>query len=107
MEIVFHAHHAVISARLQTRAEAALTKVSDRFPGAQSAVVRFHQDGAPAADARRVEIVFHASRSRRFVAEGHGRTYGPALTAALKRLETQLSQNKRSAKDRAHRAARA
>jgi ribosome-associated translation inhibitor RaiA len=107
LEIVFHAHHAVISERLQSRAEAALVKVSDRFPGAQSAVVRFHQDGAPAIGARRVEIVFHASRSRRFVAAGHARTYGPALTAALKRLETQLSQKKRSAKDRAHRAARA
>ena len=103
MEINFHAHHAVISERLRTRATQAMGKYSERFPFTLEATVRFEQDGP----SRRVEIVVSGRQSRQWVAEGSGRTYGPALTAALKHLETQLSHGKRTMKDRAQPARRA
>ena len=102
MEIVFQAHNAVISDRMHNRAAAALEHLGTRFR-AVDAVVRFERDGPSC----RVEIVLHKQRSRRFVAEGRGRTYGPALTLALKHLETQLAHAKRVAKDRARLAGRA
>ncbi len=103
MDINFHAHNAVISDRLRARASSALDKYSERFPLAVDATVRFAQDGPT----RRVEIVVHGRQSRRWVAEGSGRTYGPALTAALGHLETQLAHGKRTVKDRAQPARRA
>ena len=103
MHINFHAHHAVISERLRTRASRAIDRYSERFPETVDATVRFAQDGPK----RRVEIVVQGHRRRRWVAEGSGHTYGPALTAALKHLETQLTHGKRTAKDRALPARRA
>ena len=103
MEIVFHAHNAVISDRLHARAAAALDRMAARFPGAVDSVVRFERDGASC----RVEIVLHKRRNKRLVAEGRGRTYGPALSLALKHLETQLAHDKRVAKERARLAGRA
>ena len=103
MDINFHAHHAVISERLRTRASRAIDRYSERFPFAVGATVLFEQDGPH----RRVEIVVYGRQSRRWVAEGAGRTYGPALTAALAHLETQLAHGKRTVKDRAQLARRA
>lgn len=103
MNIVFQSHHAVISDYMRARTERAIEKLSTRHPMTLDATVRFEQDGP----GRRVEIVVHGRGGRRWVAEGHGRTYGPALTLAIKHLETQLSHGKRVAKDRAHLARRA
>ena len=102
MDINFHAHHAVISERLRTRAARALDTYAQRFPETVNAIVRFAQDGPK----RRVEIVVQGRQGRRWVAEGSWHTYGPALTAALKRLESQLARGKRTPKDRAQSARR-
>jgi ribosome-associated translation inhibitor RaiA len=90
MDIVFHAHRAVISERLRARAERAVTKLARRVGRAIDAVVRFERDGPT----RRVKIELHASRHRRLVAEGRGRYYGPALTEALAALEKQVPKKK-------------
>jgi ribosome-associated translation inhibitor RaiA len=90
MEIIFHAHHAVISPRLQQRAEASLRRLVVRLGRAVDAVVRIEQDGP----SRRVELVLHAPRGRRLVARGEGRFFGPALTMALGRLSAQIARSR-------------
>lgn len=104
MEIIFHAHHAVISPRLQQRAEASLKRLVVRLGRAVDAIVRIEQDGP----SRRVELVLHAPRGRRLVARGEGRFFGPALTIALGKLAAQVARNRtaRSATTR-HRPSRA
>lgn len=97
MDLNFHAHNAVISDRLRTRASRAMDRYAERYPFTLDATIRFEQDGP----SRRVEIVVHGRQGKRWVAEGSARTYGPALTAALKHLETQLAHGKRTVKDRA------
>jgi hypothetical protein len=61
---------------------------------AVDAIVRFEQDGPM----RRVEIVLHAPRQRDVIALGQGRYYGPALTAAMERLSTQVRKMRRAHK---------
>ena len=90
MEIIFHAHHAEISPRLQQRAESSLRRLVMRLGHAVDAIVRIEQDGP----ARRVELVLHAARGRRLVARGEGRFFGPALTVALGRLSAQVARSK-------------
>ena len=90
MEIIFHAHHAEISPRLQQRAEASLRRLVARLGRAVDAIVRIEQDGP----ARRVELVLHAPRGRRLVARGEARFFGPALTMALGRLNAQVTRSK-------------
>jgi len=90
MEIIFHAHHAVISPRLQQRAEASLRRLVARLGRAVDAVVRIEQDGP----SRRVELVLHAPRGRRLVARGEGRFFGPALTMALGKLNAQVARSR-------------
>ena len=104
MEIIFHAHHAVISPRLQQRAEASLRRLVVRLGRAVDAIVRIEQDGPT----RRVELVLHAPRGRRLVARGEGRFFGPALTMALGKLSAQVTRSRtaRSATTR-HRPSRA
>lgn len=103
MEIVFHAHRAVISDRLRARAESAMSKLAERYAHTVDATIRFEQDGP----IRTVEVVMRGHKSRRWVAKGSARTYGPALTSALRQLQQQLIHDKRVAKDRAHLARRA
>jgi ribosome-associated translation inhibitor RaiA len=90
MEIIFHAHHADISPRLQQRADASLRKIVSRLGRAVDAIVRVEEDGPT----RRVELVLHAPRGRRLVARGEGRYFGPALTVALGKLGAQVSRAK-------------
>jgi ribosome-associated translation inhibitor RaiA len=90
VDIIFHAHRAVIAERLRARAERAVDKLARRMGGVIDAVVRFEHDGP----VRRVEIVVRASRHRRLVAEGLGRFYGPALTEALERIARQVPRGK-------------
>jgi len=91
MDIVFHTHHAPASERMQRRAEQALRKLGRRVPRSVDAVVRFEQDGPT----RRVELVLHTARGRRYVARSESRYFGTALTEALRRLERQLDSVKR------------
>jgi ribosome-associated translation inhibitor RaiA len=66
-----------------------------------SAVVRFEEDGR----IRRVEVEVQG-RGRMLVAEGTGRYFGPALSAALAHLATQLRRARRPAAQRARLATR-
>ncbi|MBX6331292.1 MAG: HPF/RaiA family ribosome-associated protein [Gemmatimonadaceae bacterium] len=96
MEIIFHAHHAVVPEALRQRAERAVRKLARRFSRIVDAIVRFEADGP----VRRVEIVLRAPRSRRFVALGVDRAYGPALAVAAARMEAQVTRVKRTPKSR-------
>ena len=91
MDIVFHTHHAPASDRMRRRAESAMRKIAKRVPRSVDAVVRFEQDGPT----RRVELVLHTARGRRYVARSESRYFGTALTDALRRLERQLDSVKR------------
>ena len=101
MDVIFHAHNAVISDRLRSRAELIIHKLEPRTSRAVRAVVRFEQDGPT----RRVEIVMHASRRRPLISNGYARTYGPALAEAIENLQAQLARSKRTPKTRARGAA--
>ena len=96
MDVIFHAHNAVISERLRARAETVIHKLETRSARAVRAVVRFEQDGPT----RRVEIVMHSSRRRPLISNGYARTYGPALSEAIHNLQAQLARSKRARKAR-------
>ena len=94
MDIIFHAHHADISPRLQQRADASIRKIVARLGGGRAvdAVVRVEEDGPT----RRVELVLRAPRGRRLVARGEARHFGPALTVALGKLGAQVNRARSS-----------
>ena len=100
MEINWQAHHAVISPRLKSRAEASVDRMARRLGGAVGATVRFEREGTRC----RVELLLRARR-RVLVAEGEGRYYGPALAMATSHLERQVTSLRRTAKERVARAA--
>ena len=102
MEIVLSARHTTISDRLRDRATRAVQKAAERLGRAVDARIIFEQDGPT----RRVEIVMHAPRQRRLVAEGRAKFFGPALAGAIARLQAQLPK-KVPARTRARRVARA
>ena len=103
VEIIFHAHKAVISSNMHARAERVVRKLAARLKRPVDAIVRFEQDGPT----RRVEILLHAPGKRSLVAEGSSRYFGPALTGAATRIEAQLRHLKRTPKARARAVARA
>ena len=88
MEIVFHAHHAVISDELRARAERAVHKAAARLRRTVDATVRFEEDGPT----RRVEIVLHAPRKAPLVAVGEDRLLARALSSAASRLQAQVGR---------------
>ena len=102
MEIIFHAHHAVISDRMRLRAERAVRKIARKLARAVDAIVRFERDGPTC----RVEVVLHASGRRDLIAEGRARYYGPALAEAVSKLDAQVMSSKRTPKARARALAR-
>ena len=102
MDIIFHAHHAVISDRMQRRAERAVRRTARKLGRTVDAIVRFERDGPTS----RVEILLHAPGRRDLVAEGHARYYGPALAEAVGRLEAQAVSRKRTPKARGRAMAR-
>jgi len=91
MQIIFHSHHASVSERMRLRAERGVRKLAARLGGAVDAVIRFEDDGPT----RRVEIVMHASRHRRLIAEGQARFLGPALAQAVDGLRDQVDRARR------------
>lgn len=99
MEVVYHAHNAVISDRMKERAARGLSKLTQRLDRAVDATVRFHQDGPT----RRVEIRLNAPGQRDLVAEGAAPYYGPALKIALAHLESQVGRVKRKPKEQGRR----
>jgi ribosome-associated translation inhibitor RaiA len=102
MDIVYHAHRATITPGMRLRTERGLRRLEHRLGRPIDGTVRFEEDGPD----RRVEIVLHIPRSRRFVADAEGRFFGPALATALARLDAQLRHFKRTKKARARRLAR-
>jgi hypothetical protein len=102
MEIIFHAHRAVISDRMRERAERAIVHATRHLPRAVGATVRFEQDGPT----RRVEIVVLAPRHRRLVAQGEARYYGLALGQAAERLRRQTVLRKKTVKAASRRLVR-
>jgi ribosomal subunit interface protein len=102
MEILYHGHHATITPRMRQRIERGLERLEHRLGRSFDATVRFEEDGPN----RRVEIVVHVPRSRRFVADADGRFFGPAIAVSLTRLGAQLQHYKRTRKARARRLAR-
>lgn len=102
MDIIFHAHHAVISDRMRLRARRAVQRVARKLTRAVDAVVRFERDGPTS----RVEIVLHAPKQRDLVAEGRARYYGPALAEAVAKLDSQVMSQKRTPKARGRALAR-
>ena len=103
MDIIFHGHHASVSERMRQRAAAGVRKLTTRMERAVDAIIRFEEDGP----VRRVEIILHAPRQKRLIAEAEGRYYGPALIATLARLKTQIASVKRDGKARARATAKA
>jgi ribosome-associated translation inhibitor RaiA len=95
VEIVFQSHHATVPERVRQQSARALEKLGQRLTRPVSGIIRFEEDGRM----RRVELEVTA-RGRRVVAEGSGRYFGPALTAALAHLEAQLNRVSRSAVSR-------
>jgi ribosome-associated translation inhibitor RaiA len=91
MQIIFHSHHASVSDRMRLRAEQGVRKLANRLGGTVDAVIRFEDDGPT----RRVEIVMRASRHRRLVAGGEGRSLGPALSEAMDGLRDQINRARR------------
>jgi ribosome-associated translation inhibitor RaiA len=96
MDVIFHAHHAVISDRVRARAQQACERAATRLKRSVDAVVRFEGDGRT----RRVEIVLHAPRHRSLIAEGHAPFFGAALGNAIRCIEAQLRSSKRTPKAR-------
>jgi ribosome-associated translation inhibitor RaiA len=102
MEIVWHAHNAVVSDRLRARAESGLVKLATRLNRTVTGTIRFEREVTRC----RVELMLHAARHKTLIAEGNARYYGPALTLALDHLETQVARERRTAKQRNARLAR-
>lgn len=96
MEIVFHAHHAVITERMRSRSERLVRRLALLLHRVVDANVRFIDDGP----VRRVEIILHAAGGQKLVAEGRARYFGPALSQAGSRLRSQLTHAKGTRKHR-------
>lgn len=92
MQIVFQAHHAVISDHMRARSERTVRKLAKKLKRAVDAIVRFETDGK----VRNVELILHAPGKRSLVAKGTARHYGPALAAAAARMDAQLAHKKRT-----------
>ena len=103
MEMVWHAHNAVVSPRLRTRAERGVEKAASRLNRTVTATIRFEREVTRC----RVELMLHAARNKTLIAEGRARYYGPALAIALEHLEVQVARERRTAKQRTARLARA
>lgn len=102
VDIVFQSHHAAPPERVRQQAARALEKLAGRLSRPVSGVVRFEEDGRM----RRVELELQG-RGLRLVAEGTGRYFGPALTAATAHLEAQIRRRGGGAVKKLRRAARA
>ena len=92
MEIILHAHHAEVSESLRAQAEAAITRIAKRLNRVANAIVRFVGDG----ETRRVEIVLRCARHRELFVHADARAFALALSAAVHRLESQVSRMRRS-----------
>ena len=102
MEIVFQSHNAEITDRMKQRAERIVRRLALRIGRIVDATLRFEGDGKQ----RRVELELHVAGGKRFVAEGTGRYFGPALAQAGSRLKAQLDHARRTRRERSRDASR-
>lgn len=92
MEIVIHEHHADISEYMRVRATRAVERAAKRVPRTVEGIIRFEQDGPT----RRVTVTLRAPKHHDLVGKGEGKFFGPALTAAIAKVNQQASREKRS-----------
>lgn len=92
MEIVIHEHHADISDYMRLRARRAIERAAKRVPRTVEGILRFEQDGPT----RRVSVTLRAPRHHDLVGKGEGKFWGPALSAAIAKVNQQASREKRS-----------
>jgi ribosomal subunit interface protein len=92
VQILFQAHHAVISDHMRARAERTVRKLARKIKRVVDAIVRFETDGK----VRVVELIFNAPGKRSIIAKGTARHYGPALAEAAERMDRQLTKLKRT-----------
>lgn len=92
MEIVIHEHHADISDYMRTRARRAVERAATRVPRVVEGIIRFEQDGTN----RRVTVTLRAPKHHDLVGKGEGRYFGPALNAAIAKVNAQARREKRS-----------
>ena len=90
VDIVFQAHHSVISDNMRARAERIVHKIAARLPRATGARVRFEEDGPH----KRVEIEI-LTPGRKIVADSRGPFLGAALADAGNRLLTRVQRDRR------------
>lgn len=104
MDIIFHSHHAHISEYLRRRAIRLVARVAARIPRTVQGRVRFEEDGPT----RRVTVVLRAPRHHDIIGRAEGRFFGPALVAAVARVQSQTGRERSATGHaRARRGARA
>ena len=96
VDIVFQAHHSVISDNMRARAERIVNKIAQRLPRTTGARVRFEEDGT----VKRVEIEV-LTAGRKLVADSRGPFLGAALSDAGNRLLARV-QHERRDKNKKH-----
>lgn len=103
MEIVIHSHHATVSDHMRKRAVRQVQRAAERIPRVVDAIIRFEEDNGT----KRVTLTLRAPRHHDVMGRAEGKYFGPAITAALARVMTQVNREKREAgRAAARRAAR-
>lgn len=99
MEIVIHSHHAAVSDHMRKQAVRQVQRAAERIPRVVDAIIRFEEDNGT----KRVTLTLRAPRHHDVMGSAEGKYFGPAITAALARVMTQVNREKREA---GHAAAR-
>lgn len=100
MDIVIHSHHATVSEHMRKQAIRQVERAATRIPRTVEAIIRFEEDGAT----KRVTLTLRAPKHHDLMGKAEGRFFGPAITAAIARVMTQVNREKR---ETGHASARA
>jgi ribosome-associated translation inhibitor RaiA len=92
VDIVIHSHHAEVSEYMRKRAIRAVERAAARIPRTVEGIIRFEEDGPT----RRVTVTLRAPKHHDLMGKGEGRFFGPALVAAVAKVNAQASREKRS-----------
>lgn len=91
MDIVIHSHHATVSEHMRTQAIRQVERAAARIPRTVEAIIRFEEDGVT----KRVTLTLRAPKHHDIMGKAEGRFFGPAITAAIARVMTQVNREKR------------
>ena len=91
MDIVIHSHHATVSEHMRKQAIRLVERAAARIPRTVEAIIRFEEDGAT----KRVTLTLRAPKHHDVMGKAEGRFFGPAISAALARVMTQVNKEKR------------